>query len=345
MVATGGSTDTAVTQRYLFQALKATPWEFGFFQAMRWVHRLLIFRGQVGRYHPPGREVARFNANPSTAFPASEIQGLVWKDEEPMHMTVNFMGLFGPMGALPLYYSEWIRARLRAKDSSMAAFLDIFNHRMVSLFYQAWEKYRFYVAYERGERDRLSRYLYDMIGLGTIGLQDRMQPVRDVSLIFYTGLVSLLPRSALALEQLLSDYFAVPIEVEQFMGTWYPLERSSQCRFDRGDSYSEQVGVGVIVGDEVYDPQAGIRLRVGPLTLRQYLDFLPAGTAYKPLRQLTRFFTNDELTFEVQLVLKRDEVPRLEMGALGEAGPRLGWVTWMRTTDMDRDPDETLLRI
>ena len=82
------------------------------------------------------------------------------------------MGLFGPLGTLPLYYSEMIRERLRAKDTTMVAFFNIFNHRMISLFYQAWEKYRFTIAYERGERDRFSHHLLDLIGLGTAGLAE-----------------------------------------------------------------------------------------------------------------------------------------------------------------------------
>jgi len=336
-----------VTQKLLLNQIRNIPWNFSFFQVVRWLTRVMPHRDHVGKFYPPSRELARFHANPNTAFPASEVQGLTWTDDEPLSITVNFMGLFGPMGALPLYYSEFIRARLRQKDSALPAFLDLFNHRMVSLFYQAWEKYRFYVAYERASQDpdRFSRYLLDLIGLGTPGLQGRNAPLRDVSLMFYTGLLGLLPLSALALEQILSDYFDVPIEVEQFMGLWYPLEISSQCKFDRGDSYSEQLAVGVIVGDEVFDPQSGIRVRVGPLTLSQYLDFLPEGTAFKPLKSLIRFFTNDELTYEIQLILKRQEVPRLEMGALGDAGPRLGWVTWLKNADMLRDPDETTLRV
>ncbi len=338
----------AVRQTILAGHIRQTPWEFQFFQTVRWLTRMRPDRGQVGRFHPPGREVAHFFANPAVSFPASEIQGLEGHPLEadaPIALTVNFMGMFGPLGALPLYYSEYIRQRLRVGDSAMRGFLDMYNHRMISLFYRAWEKYRFGVAYERGDPDRLSQYLMDVIGLGTKGLQNRNKPVRDESLIFYTGLLGLVPRSAQALEQVLSDFFDVPIAVEQFMGQWYPLERNSQCQFDRGDSYSEQLGVGAIVGDEVWDPQSGIRLRVGPLTLRQYLDFLPEGTAYRPLKAITRFFTNEELTFETQLVLKRDDVPPVQLGSEDEAGPRLGWVTWTKNQPMERDPDETLLRI
>ena len=77
---------------------------------------------------------------------------------------------------LPLHYTDLVVDRMRERDTSMQDFFDIFNHRMISLFYQAWEKYRFTIPYERGERDRFSHHLLALIGLGTPGLQERLKP-------------------------------------------------------------------------------------------------------------------------------------------------------------------------
>jgi len=222
-------------------------------------------------------------------------------------------------------------------------FLDLFNHRIISLFYQAWEKYRVAVQYERGGYARFSHYLLDLIGLGTQGLQQR-QAVADDALIYYAGLLGQRPRSALALRQLLEDYFEVPVAVEQFAGAWFGLERANQCWLEERRSDSERLGFGVVVGDEVFDEQARVRIRLGPLSRAQYADFLPTGAAYQPLRALLRFFS-DEVDFEVQLVLKREEVPRCELGAEGETAPVLGWLTWAKTVDMARDPGDTILKL
>ncbi len=89
----------------------------------------------VGGFSSPDDEAVRFRVNPRLGFPASEIQQLELHDDAPAEMMVNFMGLTGPMGVLPYAYSEFILERLRAKDSSFASFLDIFNHRAISLFY------------------------------------------------------------------------------------------------------------------------------------------------------------------------------------------------------------------
>jgi type VI secretion system protein ImpH len=137
----------------------------------------------------------------------------------------------------------------------------------------------------------------------------------------------------------------VPARVEQFLGAWYRLSEDAQCNLDDTDFDSQQIGFGVVVGDEIWDPQARVRLVLGPLSLSEYLDFLPSGTAHQPLRTLVRFFAGDQLDFEMQLILTRDDVPACEIGGIGETSPQLGWLSWGKTMPMDRDPGETILQL
>ena len=227
-------------------------------------------------------------------FPASEIQSFDSPDAGPPLMKVNFMGLTGPQGVLPLAYTSLVMDRLRQHDSAMRDFFDLFNHRIISLFYRAWEKYRFTVTYEREKKNKVSHYLLDLLGLGTPALQDR-QAVADESLLFYSGLLAQKPRSASALRQIILDYFGVPVRIEQFVGSWYPLEPHDQCWLAEPGGISEQLGYGAVVGDEVWYQQSRVRVVLGPLSLKQYLDFLPGGEAYEPLRAFTRFFAAQQL--------------------------------------------------
>jgi type VI secretion system protein ImpH len=342
---TGPEVDAAIGPgigNELAEQLRREPWCFEFFQAVRLLERIYENAEPVGHFSPPRTEVVRFRANPSTVFPASEIQSLTEEENQTPVLEVNFMGLFGPIGVLPLYYTELIAERARQRDTSVRDFLDLFNHRMISLFYRAWEKYRFPIAYERGELDHFSHRLLDLIGLGTPGLQNR-QAVPDDALIFYSGLLSQQPRSAVSLEGLLVDYFGVPVEVEQFIGAWYRLDPSTQCCMREGRDVSEQLGFGAVVGDEIWDTQARVRIKIGPLPLETYLDFLPSGTAYEPLRAITELYAGQEIDFEVQLILDRASVPQCELGAEGDEAPRLGWLTWAKSVPMQRHPDETIL--
>lgn len=332
----------AVRLSRAMQDLREHPGEFNFFQAVRLILRAQSDREGVGGFATLRREAVRFQTNNTLSFPPSQIHSINWDDEVPS-LTVNFMGLTGPMGVLPYVYSDLIATRARSRDRSMAAFFDIFNHRMISLFYRAWEKYRSPVAYERDGQDRLSQYLKALIGIGTPGLQNRMA-IQDESLIFYSGLLSLQPRSATALQHVLEDYFGISVEVEQFVGAWQRLDPSNQCIFGNADSLSEQLGVAAVVGDEIWDQQSRIRLRLGPLTQEQYLSFLPSGAANGPLQELTRFFCGGQLEVEAQLILEREAVPGCSLGDDGLAGPRLGWFTWMKSgAGFDRAPDDTIL--
>ena len=341
MATPGGGSDSPVDLSQVEELLRSEPYRFEFFQAIRLLERMAPDRKPLGRFTNPSDEVARLGAYPSLSFPASEIQSIDWPEGKPPSLAVNFMGVTGPQGPLPHFYTTLMLARLRSGDRTLRDFLDLFHHRMLSFFYQAWEKYRFAVSYERGERDRFSHHLLDLIGLGTLGLQERLA-VPDDAFLFFAGILGQRPHSAHALELLLNDYFEVPFEVIQLVGGWFRLDDTTECCIGERSTPSEQLGLGAVVGDEVWNQQARARIRIGPVDLENYLDFLPNGSAYEPLRALLRFWTNEEIDFEVQLILEREEVPRCQLGGEGDGAPQLGWVTWMKSKPMERHPEETI---
>jgi len=340
-----GVTDKSVTP---WQALFTKPCEIGFFQAVRVLRRLLPGRKPVGRFSPPASETARFAAHPSFAFPASEIQELTLPpdDNSPATMKVNFMGLSSPQGVLPTPYTELIIERAQKKDNALRDFLDLFNHRLISFFYRAWEKHHFFVSYELGEPDSVSPVMMSLLGLGTQGLAER-QLVPDQALIFYSGLLTQKPRSSQNLKQLLTDYFHVKVEIEQFVGTWVPLRKIDQTILDDSESPMQRLGLGAIVGDEVWDQQSTVRVKLGPLTRQQYLDFLPRedAQAYRHLQSLLKFWANDELDFEVQLILQSAHTPPFNFDDDKSGELLLGWTTWINNRPMERDPGEATLCI
>lgn len=327
--------------------LREKPYDYRFFQAVRLMHLLSGDRSGVGRFADPAGEAVRFASHNSLSYPPSEIYHLEVKPGSAPRMEVNFFGVTGPVGELPVFYTAHVMERLRARDRAAADFFDIFNHRLLSLFYRAWEKQRFAIREERGEDAGLRQYVLDLIGLGTKGLQDR-QEVDDSALVFYSGLLAQRPHSAQALENLIADYFRVPVSVIQFVGTWRKLDESSLCRLEddpRRAGFSSQLGVGAVAGDEVWDPQSAARIRIGPLPLDRYLEFLPTGAAYPALKALANLFAGLEIDFEVQLVLKREDTPGCCLGVDGDTAPKLGWVTWVKSVPMNRDPDETVYRL
>ncbi len=324
--------------------LRERPWDFSFFQAVRLLQLTTGNTDPIGSFDKPATEAVRLGTHPSISFPAAEIQSLKERPDQPPKMSVNFFGVDGPLGTLPTRYTELVIERLYSRDSTLRDFLDIFNHRMISLLYRAWEKYRFPVAYERTRDDRTTGYLLDFLGLGTKGLANR-QAIPDQALIAYSGLLMQFPRSAAAFRNMLAHYFTVPVEVEPFAGGWRKLDEGSRTVFQDGFSRNEQLGIGMVLGDEIWDQQSIVRVRLGPLTLAQYRSFLPDGDAHEPLKALSRFFCGEDLDVEVQLVLKRSEAPRFNLGAPDAEPPKLGWLGWIYSKPLTEDPDQTVFRL
>lgn len=324
-------------------ALRAEATSFEFFAAVRHLERMRPASTPLGRTMDAAGEPVRFSARASLAFPPSELHSLDMDGDGPARMSVNFMGLIGPVGVLPHHYTTRVIERNAARDTAMRDFFDIFHHRLISLFYRAWEKHRFALTYEKDE-DRLRGHLLDLVGLG-LERQQAALPVPADTLVYYAALLVGRSRSAAALERLLADFFDAPVEVEQFVGDWYAVARGDQCELGQEeDVASSQLGLGSIVGDEIWDQQCKARVRIGPLPRERYEQFLPGGSAHDLLRDLVRFFSDDQYGFEVQLVLARDDVPALELGA-PEAEQPLGWTTWLRSRPFAHDPDDTILAL
>lgn len=340
-----GRKSSALNLAALENALLDNPTGFGFFQAVRLLERMRPGRSPVGEWGDPADEVVRFGVNPTIAFPASEIAKIETEVGGPAHMSVNFMGLTGPIGVLPHFYTLMMAESRRTKTPTLADFLDLFHHRIVSLFHRAWEKHQFTVRYEKTGTDPLREHLLDLAGLGLERWRNLL-PVPDDAVAFYAGLVLLQQRGAVALEQLVGDYFDVPVEVQQFVGSWHPLPIRDQTAIDDESlGGAGRLGLGAVAGDEIWDQQARIRIRIGPLPRKRFDRFLPTGPAWDELRGMVRFFCHEQYDVEVQLVLSGDDVPGYVLGSEESIDQPLGWSTWIRSTAFARDADETVLEL
>lgn len=329
------------TDTPLVRILFDEAYGFSFFQAVRILERVYPQRKAVGRDGKPDGEVVRFRTRVSLNFPASQIHQISGDGnrERPPEMTVAFMGLTGPLGVLPAHYTELLLERTRYHDDALWDFLDLFNHRMISLFYRAWEKYRFPVAYERGEEDRFTEYLFDIVGLGTRGLRGRLS-LPDQGLLLYGGLIAQRPHSASASAGILSDYFGVPGRIEQLYGQWLKLDEESLTRLGTANS---ELGTSTVAGDRVWDTQSKFRVKFGPLSFEKFKSFLPIGSAFRPAADLMRLLAGMEFDFDVQLILKADEVPACVLTTHAKRRPMLGWTSWLKTRRFSGDDEQVVL--
>ena len=358
------------------QRLFTNACEFDFFQAVCLLERLHPERRPVGHEGSPEAEIMRFRAHQSLDFPASSIHDLQREasDEDLALMTVNFMGLTGPSGVLPRHYTERLihleHGKKGPEKYALRDWLDLFNHRLISLFFRAWEKYRFWIPYARREYahtepDTFTNCLFSLIGQGMPTLRNRLRVsvgetrdghgrekvlarIDDLALLHYSGLLSQRPRSASNLQALLEDYFQLPIRIKQFQGQWLRIDQISQSHIEEAGCYNE-LGVNMVVGERVWDVQNKIRIRLGPLDYRQFCEFFPDHTpqpqrkAFFLLAHLVRLYLGPELDFDVQLVLKAENVPEMQLSNSPGVGPQLGWDTWLRSGPLEHDAEDAVI--
>lgn len=320
------------------------PYRFEFFQAVRLFEKVLAQRKPVGQDALPNEEIVRFRSRIGLDFPSSEIHEVREIEDEKtgdkrIEMLVNFMGMVGVSGVLPTHYTELVLDRIRHRDTAMWSFLDIFTHRAVSMFFRAWAKYRFPIAYERGNDDFTS-YLFDLTGLGTAALRGKMG-LDDEALLPYAGLISQKPHSTNALQNILSDFFRVPAKIEQFTGQWLPLSRSDYTKLGVANA---KLGVNAIAGTQIWDQQSKFRVRLGPLDLKQFQAFLPVGSANRAMRSIVKFIAGREYDFDVNLSLQAKQVPGLVLTTRAVRRPMLGWTTWLKTKPFKANDEQVVLQ-
>lgn len=335
--------------------LLKSPRDYNFFQSVRllqqaWLRQLAArSRSQrmksslIGSDHHANNEPLSFSALytlDSEAADVVSIKKLAPPDEGSessarYQLEVSFTGLTGTLGALPHHYSSLIQTRLRNKDHTLRDFFDLFNHRQISLFYRAWEKYRYPFVQERlqkvSQECLMIRSLYSLAGLGLESYRNRRQ-LDDRFYLKYGSLFAALPRSANSLERMLCDYFEIRAKVIQFCGRWMNLEDSSRSRLTSrhipGGQYC-QLGRGVVLGTRVWDVQSKYRIQIGPIDAQELRRYLPGGDVIRPISEAARSFTGAEVEFEIELKVNRSTLHPISIGFDTQGGYQLGRNCWL----------------
>ncbi|MGH8780405.1 type VI secretion system baseplate subunit TssG [Paraburkholderia sp.] len=341
--------DPGVIERLLDE-----PYRFEFFQAVRMLERWFTDNTQTR----PGDVVARriaFRNSISLGFPPSEIEnaqsydgdGIALKDRDKrvaaleedkivrVDLTPAFFGLLGGQGALPLHYTEQVVAREQLKrDRAAREFFDIFSNRATALFYAAWKKYRLPFHYELDRDERYLPLLLSLAGVANDESRDSLQEgtgaLFDEAIAGYALAARHRPVSAAYLQRTLSDYFTVPVRVDQFVGKWYEVPKDQLTVLGQVNAV---LGATALAGERVWQRDMRARLVIGPLSKKDYEAFLPGAERAVALERMLTLLAGVTLEYEVSLVLRRAEVGPSHLGA----GARLGWDAFLCTQDADRD--------
>ena len=303
----------------VIERLLAAPHDFGFVQAVSILLARLAEQGvpEEAALHT----CLRFENSLQLGFPPSELEA-VSGDGHHYTITPTFMGLLGAQGALPAHVTERIAAwQSGCDDAAPRAFLDLLSNRMLALFYRASRAARVeHLAGGRGRGpDRLRPMLLALAGFAPDAPADSA-PLASLSAHF-AGMLQQRPCSGVVLERMLADFFGVAIELEEAVGHWDVLQPFEQSRL----GVNAELGENILLGERSWRPDLRARLRIGPLGGATFARFLPGGDASAQLAAILRRFAEPTVGFEVQLVLRAQDVRTLQLAgsASGGAG-RLG---------------------
>lgn len=342
----------------LADRLRQNGHAFNFYQAIRLALRLHPDRVPVGHLGPPNKEAVRLYGVHELVSPEASVASIQseapYPRQEPSAVPLHLRtpsGLsdaYNPC-ALPNVYTEEIRKALDLhQNPCLAEFIDLFNHRLLSLEYRAWEKSRFYVRYEREplrERSRLmlTYWVYSFMGLGTSGFTERLH-FPDRWLLQYAGFLLPISRPAESLKRLVQSFFGVNTEVDQFQGKWCTVSLRDRASLGSRGSRLEE---GPVLGDKTWYQQATLRVRLGPLSLGEFRSFLPGRRRFGQLVEFLNHYTRRNFNqIEVELVLKAEHVPPCRLRALGEPLAVLGCLAWLgsRGVSRSREPVAVVFR-
>lgn len=323
----------------LISELERAPYNFAFFQAMRLIECRNPDLPKLGTSRRPTDDPIRLGQDPSMTFePASLSTCEPGSDGRPPRLQVRFLGLLGPNGPLPLHLTEYALDRLyKHRDATFARFLDIFHHRMLTLFYRAWANNEPTVSFDRQEADRFAEYVGTPAGFGLSTLRNR-DDIPDSTKFYYCGRLACQAKCPEGLEALLGEYFGVPTGVDEFSGEWIPIPDRDLSRLGTSPS-NGMLGDSLILGFETWSCQHKFRVLLGPLGFEDYRSFLPGGNRIGHVVALVRNYSGDELEWDLRLILKWQEVPPFRL----DGRCNLGWTTWLGDRQVKKDADDLVL--
>lgn len=326
------------TSNPLIRRIAARPFDYDFYRAVRLLENHFSSHPRVGRSERLAQDFLRFGQNPSLSFAPSTIESVLPGNQGAApRVYLRFLGLLGPNGPMPAHITDFIQDRLmNARDPSMARFLDIFNHRVISLFYRAWASAQKSVDFDRPAEGRFMDYIGSLFGIGMPSLRDRDE-IPDRAKLYFSGRLACQARNAEGLGAILQDFFGTPTEIIEFSGVWMTIPEANQCRLGESPE-TGALGRTAVAGSRKYEGQIKFRIRMGPMKMARLQALVPNGKAFARIRTWVLNYIDCEYLWDLQCVVEASEVRTACLGKLGQ----LGWTCWTTSRPAVKDADDPI---
>jgi len=345
--------------------LQQSPYDYEFFQAVRILENAVLrdeshcATAAVGGTTPPSREFLRFTTRTSMSFVSADIQRLRAPEREPCdvdesaesarrqwEMEVGFTGLAGSQGVVPYYLTEIVQRELKAKNTALVDFLDLFHHRHISLLYRAWKKYQLPVNFELSrlrqerEQDLFSQAIASIAGLGTNEMRYRL-PLPDDALLGMAAHLGRQQCSAAALTHMIRRYFGLEVSIDQFQGQWDALPNDVLTRLPCAEypqGVNNRLGVDSIMGTHCFQAQNKFRVIIEPMRYEDHMAMAPGSRKLEALKSFIQLSAGVEMDFEISVTVFTEQIAPVQLARNAANQPLLGWNSHMAAESGDGEP-------
>ncbi|MDC9582140.1 type VI secretion system baseplate subunit TssG [Xenorhabdus sp. PR6a] len=308
--------------------------QYNFYQLVELINRLAVAWDKTGQTDRPDRESIRFRSSASLAFPTRDVISLVQSKKGFFELEVSFMGLHGSQSPMPGYYLDSLAWEDAQGENRLTDFLNLFNHRLITLLHQIWRKYRYYICFKKGGEDYFSQRMFSLVGLGS-DVNRRLLNINHSKMLAYAGLLASPGRSPEVICSLVSHCFDlqdVTLHGWQFRKMIIPVDQQNRLGGKNrgqttGDPELSVLGKNFTIGSWVGDYSSKFLLSINNLPRERFLSFLPDGKNYLPLVMFISFVMRSQFAWELRLGLAENQVSGMVLGA--KQNNHLGWSSFL----------------
>ncbi|EKO3782404.1 type VI secretion system baseplate subunit TssG [Vibrio harveyi] len=285
-----------------FQQLKKRP----LFEAIHLIELGLLKGGaQLGSDSLPKNEKVDLKVNSTLGYENAQLSNVHRSGNDRLILETNLIGLTGEQGVLPHHYSELAISRQKEGDGAMVDFYDIFNHRLLSLYYRCWQLSQISVQaheHSKGARSPLINSLEAVSGHS------------DHLINHYAGLFASRNRSKGALKTIIEDLTGCDVRLHELQGQWLRLSKEEQTRLG-GKSTPEgqfaQVGRGASIGAKAWNINAAVMIELIPTSTEQVSQLLPNNPYINTVKSLVHEYVGKHKSIKWKLTTRHKYLPKV----------------------------------
>ncbi|MDR3285163.1 MAG: type VI secretion system baseplate subunit TssG [Holosporales bacterium] len=332
--------------------LVSNPYDYEFPKAVHVLNKLLqsfcyktgndfsginIYFKSTVRYTNPASDVDKiefsFNTYKTSNQKIDYFSPVLW---------VNFTGIAGIQGPLALIYTEKVFRETRAGKKIFARFLDIFNHRIISLFYEAPKSIPGY-SDEPPQKSIIGGLLKAFGGIDQSEENEESWNDYTKYLITYKSMFWQRVRSTINLKQMLQNFLNTKIHISEFVGNFFNISDKEVTKIGRLNGNLITLGRDSVLGDRVWRQNTRINITVLEVDFKTYETFNPYKNgknlehllqickSYIPAFIRTQFFIKIDQKFKKKTILMEKH--------------HLGFDTWLGTKIIENEQARMIARV